>query len=39
MAERAPQWKTATVRGHTVTYAVVQRDGRRVVLVKRAGRG
>jgi hypothetical protein len=35
MAKRAPRWRTATVDGRTVTYAVVQRGGRRVVLVKR----
>ena len=30
-----PRWKTKTINGRTVTYAVVRRNGARVVLIKR----
>lgn len=33
MAE--PRWKTVTVNGRKVTYAVTRRAGRRVVLIKK----
>lgn len=30
-----PRWRTATINGRKLTYAVVRRNGARVVLVKR----
>lgn len=30
-----PAWRTATVNGRKITYAVMRRNGRRVVLIKR----
>jgi hypothetical protein len=37
MPTQKPRWRTATINGKTVTYAVTQRGGRRVVLIKKAG--
>lgn len=37
MVNNPPRWKTVTVNGKTVTYAVTKRAGRRVVLIKRTG--
>lgn len=38
MADTEPPWRTKTVNGRTVTYAVVRRPGRpTVVLIKRKG--
>jgi len=34
---KTPTWRTATVNGRKITYAVTRRNGRRVVLVKRTG--
>jgi hypothetical protein len=34
MAQK-PAWRTKVINGRTVTYAVVRRNGVRVVLVKR----
>lgn len=34
MAEK-PRWRTVTVNGRKLTYAVARRNGARVVLVKR----
>lgn len=31
----SPRWRTTEVNGRKITYAVVQRDGTRVVLIKR----
>lgn len=33
--ERAPQWRTVTRNGRVIRYAVLRRNGRRVVLIKR----
>lgn len=30
-----PRWQTKTINGRTITYAVMRRNGHRVVLIKR----
>lgn len=32
-----PGWRTVTVSGRKITYAVIRKNGRKVVLVKRGG--
>lgn len=32
---KKPTWRTATVNGRKITYAVVRQHGKRVVLIKK----